>query len=34
VTIGEGPPSDTTPVVRVTLDKVNGKWLVSHFDPV
>jgi Mce-associated membrane protein len=34
VTIGEAPPTDTTPVLRVTLDKVNGKWLVSHFDPV
>jgi len=34
VTIGEGAPTDTTPVLRVTLDKVNGKWLVSHFDPV
>ena len=22
------------PVVRVTLDKVNGRWLVSRFDPV
>jgi Mce-associated membrane protein len=34
VTIGEGAPTDTQPVIRVTLDKVNGKWLVSHFDPV
>jgi Mce-associated membrane protein len=34
VTIGNGAPTDTTPVLRVTLDKVNGKWLVSHFDPV
>jgi Mce-associated membrane protein len=34
VTIGEGAPTDTAPVVRVTLDKVNGRWLVSHFDPV
>jgi Mce-associated membrane protein len=34
VTIGEGAPSDTAPVVRVILDKVNGRWLVSHFDPV
>ncbi|MGD1170956.1 hypothetical protein ACKUVQ_20315 [Mycobacterium seoulense] len=34
VTIGEGAPTDTQPVVRVTLDKVNGRWLVSHFDPV
>jgi Mce-associated membrane protein len=34
VTIGDGAPTDTQPVVRVTLDKVNGRWLVSHFDPV
>lgn len=34
VTIGEGAPTDTQPVVRVTLDKVNGRWLVSRFDPV
>jgi Mce-associated membrane protein len=35
VTIGEGgTPTDTQPVVRVTLEKVDGRWLVSHFDPV
>lgn len=35
VTIGEGgTPTDTQPVVRVTLQKVDGRWLVSHFDPV
>jgi Mce-associated membrane protein len=34
VTIGTGAPTDTQPVVRVTLDKVNGRWLVSRFDPV
>jgi Mce-associated membrane protein len=34
VTIGDGAPTDTQPVVRVTLDRVNGRWLVSHFDPV
>ena len=34
VTIGEGAPTDTQPVIRTTLDKVNGRWLVSHFDPV
>jgi len=33
VTIGDGAPTDTQPVVRVTLEKVNGRWLVSHFDP-
>jgi Mce-associated membrane protein len=34
VTIGEGVPTDTQPVIRVALDKVNGRWLISHFDPV
>ncbi|MCV7102357.1 hypothetical protein [Mycobacterium palustre] len=34
VTVGDGAPTDTQPVVRVTLDKVNGRWLVSRFDPV
>ncbi|MCV6977512.1 hypothetical protein H7J11_24000 [Mycobacterium bourgelatii] len=35
VTMGEGgTPTDTQPVIRVTLEKVDGKWLVSHFDPV
>jgi Mce-associated membrane protein len=34
VTIGAGTPTDTAPVVRVVLDKVDGRWLVSHFDPV
>ena len=34
VTIGTGAPTDTQPVVRVTLDKVDGRWLVSRFDPV
>jgi len=34
VTVGDGTPTDTAPVVRVTLDKVKGRWLVSHFDPV
>jgi Mce-associated membrane protein len=34
VTVGEGVPTDTAPVVRVVLDRVNDRWLVSHFDPV
>ncbi|BBY25605.1 hypothetical protein [Mycobacterium stomatepiae] len=34
VTIGDGNPTDTQPVIKVTLDKVNGRWLVSRFDPV
>lgn len=34
VTIGQGAPSSTASSVRVTLDKVDGRWLISHFDPV
>ena len=34
VTIGASPPSETASAVRVTLDKVNGKWLIAKFDPV
>ncbi|MCV7380747.1 hypothetical protein BST11_07055 [Mycobacterium alsense] len=34
VTVGDGAPTDTRPVIRVSLDKVRGRWLVSHFDPV
>ena len=34
VTIGDGAPTDTQPVIRVALDNVNGRWLVSRFDPV
>jgi Mce-associated membrane protein len=33
-TIGTDAPSDSVSVVRVTLDNVNGRWLVSEFDPV
>ncbi|QLL10323.1 hypothetical protein H0P51_18290 [Mycobacterium vicinigordonae] len=35
VIVGDGgTPTDTQPVIRVTLDKVGGRWLVSRFDPV
>lgn len=35
VTVGDGgTPTDTQPVIRVTLEKVDGRWLVSRFDPV
>jgi Mce-associated membrane protein len=34
LTIGSDPPTDTSSSVRVTLDKVDGHWLVSQFDPV
>lgn len=33
-TVGSGAPSALASTVRVGLDKVNGRWLVSQFDPV
>jgi Mce-associated membrane protein len=33
-TMGDGAPSGSASSVRVTLDKVDGRWLVSGFDPV
>jgi Mce-associated membrane protein len=32
--IGSEPPSTTTSCVRITLDKIGGRWLVSEFEPV
>jgi Mce-associated membrane protein len=32
--IGNDPPSDTASSVRVTLEKVDDRWLISHFDPI
>jgi Mce-associated membrane protein len=34
VTIGAGIPADTASSVRVTLDKVGERWLISQFEPV
>jgi Mce-associated membrane protein len=34
VVIGQGAPSDSASSVRVTLDKIGGRWLISKFDPV
>lgn len=34
VTMGNGAPSESASSVRVTLDKVDERWLVSGFDPV
>lgn len=33
-TIGNGTPSDSLSTVRVSLDKVGDRWLVSQFEPV
>ena len=34
VVVGKDPPSDTASSVRVTLDKVDDRWLISEFEPV
>lgn len=34
ITIGNDPPSNTASSVRVTLDKSDGQWLISEFEPV
>jgi Mce-associated membrane protein len=34
VVVGQDAPSDSASSVRVTLDKINGHWLISKFDPV
>ncbi|MDT5086823.1 MAG: Mce-associated rane protein [Mycobacterium sp.] len=33
-TIGNDAPTQSTSSVRVSLDKVAGRWLISQFDPV
>jgi Mce-associated membrane protein len=32
--VGTDAPTDTASSVRVTLDKIAGRWLISGFDPV
>ena len=32
--VDKDPPSDSVSSVRVTLDKIDGRWLISGFDPV
>ena len=34
VTMDTGAPTDTASSVKVTLDKVGGRWLISAFDPI
>ena len=34
VTIGKDAPTNTASTVRVTLDKIRDRWLVSGFDPI
>jgi Mce-associated membrane protein len=34
IIVGQSAPTSTASSVRVTLDKVNGRWLISQFEPV
>ncbi|AGB25213.1 hypothetical protein Mycsm_05002 [Mycobacterium sp. JS623] len=34
VIVGQDAPTDTASSVRVTLDKLGDRWLISKFDPV
>ena len=34
VIVGHDAPSDTASTVRVTLDRVGGRWLISGFEPI
>jgi Mce-associated membrane protein len=34
VVIGQSAPSNSASSVRVSLDKIDGRWLISQFDPV
>jgi Mce-associated membrane protein len=32
--VGTNPPTNTESSIRVTLEKISGRWLISGFDPV
>ena len=34
VTVGDGVPTDTASSVRITLDRIGDRWLISEFEPV
>jgi Mce-associated membrane protein len=34
VVVGNDAPTDTSSIVRVTLDRTAGRWLISAFDPI
>lgn len=34
IIVGDGVPTSTASSVRVTLDKIDSRWLISQFDPV
>lgn len=34
ITVGTDPPTSSSSSVRVTLDKLGGRWMISGFEPV
>lgn len=34
IIVGDGAPTATSTAVRVTLDNIDGRWLISNFDPI
>jgi Mce-associated membrane protein len=34
VAVGNDAPAGTSSIVRVTMDKTGGRWLISAFDPI
>lgn len=34
MTVGSAAPTQTNSVVRITMDNVGGRWLISGFDPI
>lgn len=34
VAVGNDAPTNTSSTVRVTMDKIGNRWLISSFDPV
>jgi Mce-associated membrane protein len=34
ITVGNDSPTSTSSTVRVSLDKIDGRWLISAFDPI
>ncbi len=34
IVVGQDAPTSTASNVRVTLDRINGRWLISRFDPI
>jgi Mce-associated membrane protein len=34
ISMGSDAPTSTASRIRITLDKLNGRWLIAGFDPV